>query len=384
MTAPKVSILTHDISGGTFTNICTDLVRGFQELGVESHLVLLNATESELARFSGVPIVSLGVSRTAFSLPAIVQYLQQYQPNVLLPMPWYFNVVAVLARSLARVKTKVVLGEHNIISLESSIEHRDKLHLRFLPVLMRYTYPHSDGLVGVSNDTITDLVETLKIPAKIPMQVILNPINVDRIQPLAQAAIEHSWFQQHDIPVIVTAARLAKQKQLDSLLRAFAQVVNIMPARLLILGEGPLRGELEELSRELGIANAVWMPGYDSNPYRYMAQCDVFVLASAWEGCPVALQEAMACGAAVVVTDAPGGMKDIVESGKSGVLVGAGDPDALATGILQLLMQPGLKHHYREQAKQRSQAFHYRNISQQYLDFCQSVRSAIVPEVLAS
>lgn len=384
MTAPKVSILTHDISGGTFTNLCTDLVRGFQELGVESHLVLLNATESELARFPDIPIVSLGVKRTAFSLPATVRYLQQYQPNVLLPMPWYFNVVAVLARSLARVKTKVVLGEHNIISLESSIEHRDKLHLRFLPVLMRYTYPHSDGLVGVSKDTITDLVETLKIPAKIPMQVILNPINVDRIQPLAQAEIVHPWFQQHDIPVIVTAARLAKQKQLDGLLRAFAQVVNIMPARLLILGEGPLRGELEELSRELGVSNAVWMPGYDPNPYRYMAQCDVFVLASAWEGCPIALQEAMACGAAVVVTDAPGGMKDIVESGKSGVLVGAGDPDALAAGILQLLMQPELKRHYQEQAKQRSQAFHYRNTSQQYLDFCQSVRSAFVPEVLAS
>lgn len=384
MTAPKVSILTHDISGGTFTNLCTDLVRGFQELGVESHLVLLNATESELARFPDIPIVSLGVKRTAFSLPATVRYLQQYQPNVLLPMPWYFNVVAVLARSLARVKTKVVLGEHNIISLESSIEHRDKLHLRFLPVLMRYTYPHSDGLVGVSKDTITDLVETLKIPAKIPMQVILNPINVDRIQPLAQAEIVHPWFQQQDIPVIVTAARLAKQKQLDGLLRAFAQVVNIMPARLLILGEGPLRGELEELSRELGVANAVWMPGYDPNPYRYMAQCDVFVLASAWEGCPIALQEAMACGAAVVVTDAPGGMKDIVESGKSGVLVGAGDPDALAAGILQLLMQPELKRHYQEQAKQRSQAFHYRNTSQQYLDFCQSVRSAFVPEVLAS
>ena len=115
-----------------------------------------------------------------------------------------------------------------------------------------------------------------------------------------------------------------------------------------------------------------------------MAQCDVFVLASAWEGCPIALQEAMACGAAVVVTDAPGGMKDIVESGKSGVLVGAGDPDALAAGILQLLMQPELKRHYQEQAKQRSQAFHYRNTSQQYLDFCQSVRSAFVPEVLAS
>ncbi len=373
MNAPKVSILTHDIGGGTFTNLCTDLVRGFQALGAETHLVILNASETELARFPEMPIVPLKVKRTASSLPATVRYLRDYQPDVLLPMPWYFNVVAVLARSLAGVNTKVILGEHNIISLEASIEHRNKPHLRFLPVLMRYTYPHSDGLVGVSKDTITDLVETLKVPATIPMQVILNPIDVDRVQQRAQEPIDHPWFQNSEIPVIVTAARLAKQKQLDGLLRAFAQVTQKMPARLLILGEGPLRPELEALSRELGVADAVWMPGYDPNPYRYMAACDLFVLASAWEGCPIALQEAMACGAAVVVTDAPGGMKDIVEFGKSGVLVQAGDPDALAAGILQVLAHPEQKQHYRDQARQRSQDFHYLNASRQYLDFCQAV-----------
>lgn len=373
MNTPKVSILTHDISGGTFTNLCTDLVRGFLELGVEPQLVILYTSDIELSRYPEIPIVSLNVKRTAFSLPATARYLREYQPDVLLPMPWYFNVVAVMAKYLSGAKTKIILGEHNIISLEAGIEHRDKPHLRFLPVLMRYFYPHADGLVGVSQDTITDLVETLKIKADIPMQVILNPINFERIKPLSQAAIDHPWFQNQEIPVIMTAARLAKQKQLDCLLRAFAQVTKVMPARLLILGEGPLRSELESLCEELGITDSVWLPGYDANPYRYMAACDVFVLASAWEGCPVALQEAMACGAAVVVTDAPGGMKDIVEYGKSGVMVKAGDPDALATGILQLLTQPELQQHYRERAKVRSQDFHYLNSSNQYLEFYKSI-----------
>jgi glycosyltransferase involved in cell wall biosynthesis len=373
MNTPKISILTHDIGGGAFTNLCTDLVRGFLELGVDPQLVILYTNDAELARYPDIPIVSLNVKRTAFSLPATVRYLREYQPDVLLPMPWYFNVVAVLAKYLSGAKTKVILGEHNIISLEAGVEHRDKPHLRFLPILMRYTYPHGDGLVGVSKDTITDLVETLKINANIPMQVILNPINFERIQPLSQAAIDHPWFQNQEIPVIMTAARLAKQKQLDCLLRAFAQVTKVTPARLLILGEGPLRSELESLCQELEITDSVWLPGYDANPYRYMAACDVFVLASAWEGCPIALEEAMACGAAVVVTDAPGGMKDIVEYGKSGVMVKAGDPDALAAGILPLLTQPELKQHYREQAKERSQNFHYLTSSEQYLKFYQSL-----------
>ncbi|MDX2230099.1 MAG: glycosyltransferase [Leptolyngbyaceae cyanobacterium bins.349] len=373
MKKTKISILTHDISGGTFTNLCTALVRGMNELGVDANLVILYASPEELARYPDVPIVPLGVKRTAFSLGATTQYLRDYQPDVLLPMPWYFNIVAVWARALAGVPTKVILGEHNIISLEAGIEHRNKPHLRFLPVLMRYVYPYSDGLIGVSKDTIVDLVETLKVAADIPMRVIPNPINPDRVQQLAQMPIDHPWFQPGGVPVIVTAARLAKQKQLDGLLHAVAQAVKVTPARLLILGDGPLRAELESLSRDLGIADAVWMPGYDPNPYRYMAKADVFVLASAWEGCPIALQEAMACGAAVVVTDAPGGMKDIVEYGKSGMIVPAGQPESLAEGIVKMLTQPELNHHYREQAKQRSQDFHYRNISQQYIDFCHSV-----------
>jgi glycosyltransferase involved in cell wall biosynthesis len=375
MSKLKISILTHDISGGAFTNLCIALVRGFLELGVDCTLVLLYASAEELTKYADIPIVTLNVKRTTFSLPATIGYLKEYQPDVLLPMPWYFNIVGVWAKYLAGVQTKVILGEHNIISLEASVEHRDKLHLRFLPILMRYTYPHSDALVGVSQDTITDLVETLKIDADIPMQVILNPIDPDRVRRLAQAPTEHPWFDNPQIPTIVTAARLAKQKQLDGLLRAFAQVVKVTPARLLILGEGPLRGELAQLCQELEIADSVAMPGYESNPYRYMAKCDVFVLASAWEGCPIALQEAMAAGAAVVVTDAPGGMKDIIESGKYGRMVPTGDPAALAAEILHLLDRPELKQHYRSQAQLRSNDFHYLHTAQQYIDLCQSVLS---------
>lgn len=377
MSAPKISILTHDISGGTFTNLCPALVRGLRELGVDCNLVILNATPEELSQFSDIPIVTLNVKRTAFSLFSVIRYLRDYKPDIILPMPWYFNIVAVWAKYISRVDTKVIIGEHNIISLEASIEHRDKLHLRFLPILMRYTYPYGDGLVGVSQDTITDLVETLSIKTKIPKRVIFNPINSTHVQHLAQASIEHDWFNRSEIPIIFTVARLAKQKNLDGLLQAFAQIIKVTPARLLILGEGPLRVELENLCKKLGIEDSVWMPGYDANPYRYMASCDVFVLASAWEGCPVALQEAMVCGAAVVVTDAPGGMKDIIDHGKYGAIVPANDSSLLAEKIVQILKQPDLKQHYREQSKWRSEVFHYQNISKQYLEFCKSCLATI-------
>ncbi|MBE9140097.1 glycosyltransferase [Nodosilinea sp. LEGE 07088] len=369
MKSLRISILTHDIGGGTFTNLCVALIRGFQELGAECQLVVLNTSEEELARYPDLTIVSLGVKRTSLSLLPTVRYMKEYQPDILFPMPWYFNVVAVIARFLANVPTKVILGEHNIISMEAGIEHFDKPHLRFLPVLMRYIYPHGDGIIGVSRDTLTDLVDTLHIPDVIPMRVILNPISRERVERLAKEPIDHPWFQTQGVPKIVTAARLAKQKQLDGLLRAFAQVVQVMPAKLIILGDGPLRDKLTALSQELGITDSVWMPGYDSNPYRYMAASDAFVLASAWEGCPIALQEAMACGAPVVVTDAPGGMKDIIEYGKHGLLVPTGNPEALAQGLLNILTNSELGQHYRQASLARSRDFHYLNTSRQYLEF---------------
>jgi Glycosyltransferase Family 4 len=183
MSKLKISILTHDISGGAFTNLCIALLQGFLELGVDCNLVILSASEEELARYPHLPIVTLNVKRTVFSLMATVRYLKEYQPDIILPMPWYFNIVAVWAKYLARVNTKVILGEHNIISLEASIEHRDKLHLRFLPILMRFTYPYGDGLVGVSTDVISDLVENLKIVV-LKCRLLMNGLMIRRFQRL--------------------------------------------------------------------------------------------------------------------------------------------------------------------------------------------------------
>ncbi|MBA3923695.1 MAG: glycosyltransferase, partial [Nostocaceae cyanobacterium] len=195
------------------------------------------------------------------------------------------------------------------------------------------------------------------------------------VRQLSKAPIDHLWFNNSEIPVILTVARFAKQKQLDVLIRAFAQVTNVIPARLLILGDGSLRNELESLCQELQIEQHVSLPGYDSNPYRFMSACDVFVLASAWEGCPVALEEALACGSAVIVNDAPGGSKDIVEYGKYGIMIPYQDINALTEAIIKLLTNAELKKHYQQQALNRSEDFQYLNISKQYLDFSNSIAS---------
>lgn len=374
MKPSKVAIFTHSLEVGTFSNIASALIRGFQELGIKNcDLVVLNATSEEKSRFPNINVVNLNAGKATFSLPRLVSYLRKHKPDVIFPMPWYFNVIAIWARLLAGTKTKVIMVDQNIISLEAGIEHRNKLKLRYLPVVMRHSYTYGHGLIGVGKDVITDLTEEVKVSPKIPSTVIFNPVDVERVQTLAREQANHPWFQNHDIPVILTAARLAKQKQLDQLIRAFAEVLQFMPARLLILGEGVLRSELENLCKELKIEEHVDLPGYVTNPCSYMSACDVFVLASAWEGSPVALAEALAAGAAVIVNDAPGASKDLVGYGQYGMMVSNGNQKALTEAMIQILCDANLKKHYQEQALIRARDLEYLNISKQYLDFYGSV-----------
>jgi glycosyltransferase involved in cell wall biosynthesis len=373
MRVRRIAILTHDLDGGAFTNLGTALARGFQALGVECDLVVLNPSPAVRARFSDLNVVSLGVGRTSLALLAVVRYLRERRPDVLLPMPWYFNILAVWARGLARVPTRVVMGEHNIISLEAGVEFRHRLRLRFLPILMRWTYPYAQGLVAVCQDTLTDLHRTLRIQTRCPEMVIYNPLDVERVQALAQMPLDHPWFEPGAPPVILTTARLARQKNLDALIRAVAMLRQRMEVRLLILGEGPLRNDLEALCGELGMQGQVELPGYVDNPYRFMARCAVFVLASAWEGCPVAMEEAMACAAPIVATDAPGGAKEILDQGRYGMVVPHDDLYALADALERMTTEATLSDAFRQGALEHAQSFHYLRIASQYLKFCNAI-----------
>jgi glycosyltransferase involved in cell wall biosynthesis len=111
-------------------------------------------------------------------------------------------------------------------------------------------------------------------------------------------------------------------------------------ARLVILGEGEKRTELEALAVRLGIAGNTSFFGFDANPFKYMAHCAVFVLSSRWEGFGNVLVEAMTCGAQVVSTDCPSGPAEILENGKYGRLAPPGDAAALATAIDAALDDP--------------------------------------------
>jgi len=267
------------------------------------------------------------------TLPSLVGYLRERHPDILLSTLPKANIVAAWARQLAATGTALVLREANQFSVALNPDNKFD---RLLPKLARRWYRDANGIIAVSEGVRADLAATVAIPAG-KIVPILNPVDLSRIQDLCmqQPAEADEWPPAEAF--VLAVGKLTPQKDYDTLLRAFARVREKHHARLVILGEGHEEGRLRSLAAELGIAEQVQLPGHVSNPYAWMRQARVFVLSSAWEGCPNVLLEALACGSPIVSTDCPSGPKEILANGTYGKLVPVRDEAALALEMEAIL-----------------------------------------------
>ena len=202
---------------------------------------------------------------------------------------------------------------------------------------------------GVAEDLVRIGLPSDKI------KVIYNPIFTPALLEKAQQPLAHPWFSSNQPPVILGVGRLEKQKDFPTLIRAFAQVQQQRPFRLIILGEGPQRSQLEALVQEMGLMANVDMPGFVVNPYAYMNQSAVCVLSSAWEGFGNVLVEAMATGTPVVSTNCESGPAEILANGQYGKLVAVGDVEGMAEAIANTLNNPPNSQTLRQRAMEFSQ-----------------------------
>ncbi len=333
MPTQRIAFFLPTLAGGGAERVALNLLAGMLERDLLLDLVVADTEGPYLEQIpAGVRLVNLGTGRVMKAIPALARYLTETKPVALLSHMNHANVAAILAKELARSKTKLTIVEHNTLSTSKSNLQRSK----FLPTMMRWLYPRADEIVGVSQGVATDLESQLGFqPGKV--RVIYNPV-VDR-ELLAKAAtpVVHPWFEAGNPPVFLAVGRLSEQKDFSNLIRAFALVRQQQPARLIVLGEGETRSALEAEIAALGIGEDVSLPGFVQNPYAYMSNATTFVLSSRWEGLPTVLIEAMACGCAVVSTDCPSGPEEILASGEYGRLVPIEDSPALADAMLQTL-----------------------------------------------
>ena len=174
---------------------------------------------------------------------------------------------------------------------------------------------------------------------------------------------------------VISMGRLTSQKRHDLLLRAFARVVADVECTLTIVGEGPLRVELELLRDELGLGELVQFPGLEKRPWDVFAQSDLFVLSSEFEGMPNALMEAMACGLPVISFDCPTGPREIIRHGIDGVLIPPLNVGSLSREMTRVLTDDFARCRMAERAVEIRERFSMDRIMRMWESVIAAVRS---------
>lgn len=310
------------------------LFREFLARGVRPELVCIRGGDVPYPDRmpSGVQIVKLATRSKRDGVPAVLRYLRERRPSAVLTAKDHSAQVVLLARAFGRLEIPVYVKVTNTLS---RVARR-----RIQRWMIRRLYPQASGIIANSNGVADDLERSFGIPRQ-RISIIYNPTVTDDMPARAAKKIDHPWFvSPHEPPVILGVGRMTPQKDFPTLMSAFAQIRRLRDCRLVILGDGPGRQNLEREARELGIAQDVDLPGFVPDVLPYMARASVFVLSSRYEGLSNVLIEAIAVGTPVVATDCPSGCAEILDYGRYGDLVAVGDSGAMAQAIVRELDEP--------------------------------------------
>lgn len=329
------------------------VAEGLAERGLDVELVVHDAASRELPLPRGVTLIDLQARGTAQALRKLAQRIRKRAPRYVISAFPHTNIATVTAVKMARTGAMSIVTEH--APLTSQIEQQDNWRYRMLPVLVRTAYRHADAVVAVSYGVRDDLKPI--VGRRVRIHTIHNPVLPDDFEDVAGREPDHPWLLDAGLQVVMSMSRLSEEKDLPTLVRAFARIHASHPcARLLIVGEGPERERLQALIDTAGLGDVAEMPGRTDQPLSWLRRAAVFALSSRFEGYGNVLVEALAVGTPVVSTDCPVGPREILDNGRWGDLVPVGDDVAMARCISRALTVRRLPDGASQVARKRTQS----------------------------
>jgi glycosyltransferase involved in cell wall biosynthesis len=362
----KIAFFYRELDQGGIQRMLIDCTNYFAEHGYDVSFVLMKRSDDyhELLdpRIKVIYFDSIKKTKLYSSFSKI---LKQEKFDVLYSATPALNIFTILTKMLCGSKTKIVISEHNntIVFFRNMDFTLSKLTYLSIPLLYRY----ADEIVAVSKGVGESLQKVALLPAS-RIKVIHNPAYSPIIREQLKTQAEHEWFNDPQVPVIITVGRLTEAKNHALLLEAMSLLVKKRPARLIILGEGHLRPMLTDKIKKLKLDDAVRLEGFIVNPVSWICKSDVFVLSSNYEGFGIVLVEALAAGTTIVSTDCDFGPDEILGD-KFGYLVPVGDATQLASKMEYAIENQIDK----DLLRQRAEQFSVENIMMQYTKMFESV-----------
>ena len=328
-----VLFLIPTLAAGGAERVAVTLLNHIDRSKFRLSLAVVNARGAVFSKEvpDDVEFLDLQVSRVRYALPRLIRLIWRMRPDVVFSALGHLNLALSIIRPMLPSRTQYVARESIVVS---------ELHPaynfpRAWDWAYRTFYGRFDDVICQSEDMRNDLARNYNIPMQ-KLKLINNPVDIEKIARLASLPTGACYDcnpESEDVIRLVAAGRLVHQKGFDLLIEAIA-LSGLKQLRVTVLGDGPLRGALEELAKEKGVENQIRFIGFQENPYAFMARADAFVLSSRYEGFPNAVLEALACGTPVIATPAPGGVGEIARSTRGVHLAAAVSAEALSTALL--------------------------------------------------
>lgn len=362
----KVGLFFGSFSGGGAQRMMVNLARGLSLKGVDVRIYVVNKKGPYLKEVpENIPINDY---EARFGVKSIIHKIRKTLKNdgldSLISTQMHINSAVGIASIGLNNSPVLIFREAN---MPSKITKYLVIYYFF-----KWCYSFANHFIAVSKGVAEDLVAYFKIDSS-KISVIYNPVIDDSINVKMNEVVEHSWFNNPKIPVIVGMGRFDPQKGFEDLIEAFVIVRGKIKARLVIFGEtNENSAYFKKIHRRIKsslYSDDILLPGFVDNPFKYLNKADVFVLSSKFEGLPGVLIQAMACGCPIISTDCPSGPREILCDGKYGKLVDVGDYRGMAESIIHILN----KTNKRYESKKRANCFSINNSTVNYLKLIRKV-----------
>ena len=352
----RVMIVIHGLETGGAEMMVLHLARELSRAGHPVRVVSLHGDETDVAglmRRAGVDVVALNKAggpdpRTVLRLRA---QMRDFSPAVVHTHLPVLEYVLPAARLYGR-RVRIIHTVHNLA--------REETRHRVLRAVNRRAFSHGVVPVALNEEVRSSICREYSLPPS-AVPIVGNGIDLDAFRAPARRGVDGAGAR------LLCVARLAPAKNHALLLRTVARLRESgRDVSLTLVGDGPLRGALEERARELGISQRVRFAGRRTDTPAFYRDCDLFVLLSDYEGMPMSIIEAMASGLPVVATRA-GGVAELVDDGVNGALVEA-DAAAAAEAIAAICDDPALYARLSDGAVRTSSHYSAEAMMEKYVD----------------
>ncbi|MYL36418.1 glycosyltransferase [Halobacillus litoralis] len=387
----NVAIIIPQLAGGGAERVASNLSLYLPEEKYNKFVIVYNKGEEDYPYKGKMVNINTKISSNPLTkmknfftrIHRLKKIKKEYGIEVSISLLTRTNITNILSRN----NDKIIVSVRNYLS-KSSKGFYGKVN----NFLIKLLYNKADSIVAVSRVIKNDLIENFGIKEQ-KIDVINNPYDLDKIHTLSLEPIDEVWRDIFKNPTVITVGRLAEQKGQWHLIRVFNEVKRYVPgAKLVIIGQGELETYLKSLVSKLKLERDVFFLGYQTNPFKFVANSTLFAFPSLYEGFPNTLCEAMGSGVPVLASDCKSGPKEILSPSSDldeeihntyystygtltpvceGEFLGANasltpSEITLASGIISILNDDSIQEYYANKSLIRSRDFSYEKIMKKW------------------